>query len=264
MLAVDRTHSLEDDLAWAPRVLTKRLLWFTKHYYREPHDQGAWPWWVALFFAPLVFVPLLGDLVLLIAPAVAGSGGEADRSASYDDALVLGRLHKLNARSVSVGAFDALSDGSRVRVEGRVVAAGTFPGVLTKAHGVARRLVFRGNGRWWVHEALVDFEIEDDSGHRLLVNVADARLLAHLGPPVEVLASDLQKEDAPTRVQRFFRETAGTMFVLAAEHVLVPGARVSILGLKRSAAEPSGYRETSARPVLAGGIDLPLLIIPVR
>ena len=258
MLIVDRTHRLADDLAWAPPRLRR---WSPRprryHEIVEPPSSG-----------PGAADVLLGLDVIGLPVLVLGGIAKwvfKDRSATYDSGVVE-RLGALHARRTDLRGLAHLAADEVVRVEGRVVATHLLDGVMHARRGVARRIVFRASGRWWVHEAVVELSIEDGNGVQVPVQVAGARILAPLGAPETRPLTDFLAERVPEGVRKHYWPSGDpTEIVRFAEAVIEHGDRVTIFGhavqVPAEDGVGGGYRDAPTRPALAGGPSMPLLIV---
>lgn len=253
MVIFDRTHRLADDLSWAPSRLRK--LW-ADHYpnpvdYQNDDDSLD-------FLAGVPYLEIVGIPILVLRKLAWWIG--KDRSATYDDQLHLGRAGE-NAKLVAVAELAAVPADELVGVRGRVVADGTIPGVVSKNRGVVRKLAFRAAGTWWIHEAAIEFSLEDEKHDVVGVQVSNARLLAPLGRPEDQTIGTYASEHTPDAIKSRLSDYSDERSVVpSAERVVRDGEDVIVFGYPTSTAEPS-YRDAPRQISLSSGAQ-PLLILP--
>src|SRR5213076_1736294 len=110
--------------------------------------------------------------------AVLGTGGyvAGDRAAR---AVLRGRLKKLAQGAVDLQRLPAEPDGELVHVVGKVRLLHPVAALVTPAErAVYRRVLFSLDTHRIVHEAAEDFWIVAEGGEPVLVETAEARLLA--------------------------------------------------------------------------------------
>lgn len=187
------------------------------------------------------------------------------------------RIARIARGQADLSSLRAKSDGELVHVRGRIVATETLPGFVYREPAVFRRVLFAlGSRHYFFHEAAVHFDIIDESGERLPVQVHDARivtpeLLWEELPPgthtrlVETIPANLGR--AVTRAkERFLADPRGQ--TLGSELLVRPGDLVDVVGEKSRVPDFSQsermHREMPTRAILRSGRALPLVVSPVR
>ena len=149
-------------------------------------------------------------------------------------------------------------------VRGRIECAAPLTGVLVDRPAVYRRLHWRPDGRWF-SEAAVDFELVDDTGHRVMVHAAGARWMVPEVEDIEYPGTRFDRDDLPTAL-RAGALRQGT--VDAHEQVLEVGAEVQIVAHKSTTSAVDGVvtdmRQPPQRTSLRSGPELPLVITRLR
>ena len=253
MYAVQRTHRQRRDRDWLPAAV-RRAGWVT--------SGAVWGGAGVAIGGAVVAAPAM--LLLWKALALGGIGvavvGERAGRVAFRR-----QLARLTRGEVQLADLASRDEGTLVCVRGRIDAPATLHGVLHDTPGVYRRLRFRSGGLW-IHEAAVDFVLEDDGGHRILVQAGGARWLV---PPRELIdypSAKLDHDDLPRAVRELARDAGPT--IEAAERVLEPGAAVQIVGYKTVAPDVDGdvvdYRSPPQRATLRSGAALPLVITRVE
>ncbi len=209
--------------------------------------------------------------------AVLATGGyvAGDRAAR---AVLRGRLRKLAQGAVDLTRLPAEPDGELVHVVGRVRVRNPVEGIVSRERAAYRRVVFTIDTQRVVHEAAEDFWLVAEGGEPVLVEAAQARLLApdadgawFDGDHVVVRTLEaLPLPDGARRVidRRNERRAKGKKLprTRVAEVLLRDGDLVEVLGYKSRTVDPTVAtrleRDTPYRATLKGGRALPLLIAP--
>ncbi len=207
-----------------------------------------------------------------IAVLFAGGYVAGDRAAR---AVLRGRLSKLAHGHIDLQKLKQEADGELVHVRGRVKAKETLSGVLDDAvRAVYRRVVFNVGSERWVHEAAVDFQLVDDSGEAVRVEVEGAHLVTvepkrrrvegETARAVFDLTLDPELRNNADGV-RIGRSDKGA--ITAGEIVLRDGDEVEVVGYKSRSVDPTIEmrleRDTPIRATLRSGRELPLIVPPV-
>jgi hypothetical protein len=257
---VDRTHLARHDLDWLPRSL-KAVRWTV-----------AGTTWAAVAGGVVAGALFGRSLVIFYGKAVAAvlAGGYylGDRAAR---AVTRMRLERLAHGSVDLARLRSAADGELLHVRGRVVAHDTLPGVLSGRPAVYRRVTFVVGNLRAIHEAAVDFELVDESGERIRVQVEGSRILA---PEVERVRIDEKVVQAlvdrsPDELLPAFarRRRIGRQNVRAGEFLVQHDDEVEIVGYKTRVLDPTVTerlaRDAPMRATLRSGAALPLLVSPV-
>jgi hypothetical protein len=257
---MERTHLLKHDLDWLPPS------------YRAVRWVVAGSLWTGLV-GGVVALSVFAHVQLIVfgkGLAVLAAGGyvAGDRAAR---GVLRGRLRKLARGAVDLSRLPAEADGELVHVAGKVRALGG-------ARDVYRRVVFSFDGQTrLVHETAADFWLVGD-GEPVLVEVADARLLAEAGRTENVDGSsqralaleELARPHVHARVlaHRAKRRAKNKKVqpVRVGAITLHDGDEVEVLGYKSRTIDPTVAmrmeRDTPYRATLRGGKALPLLIVP--
>jgi len=201
-------------------------------------------------------------------------GGTKGRT--WAQRLLAGRVRRIARGEADLSALRARADGDLVHVRGRVVATETLPGHLSGAPAVFRRVRFAlGLRYYFFHEAAVSFDVVDESGEHLPVQVHDARLVApeltwEPIPPdrhydlVETIPEDLGPSITRARA-RFLDRPHGDR--LGNELLITPGDLVDVVGEKSRVPDFTQaermHREMPTRAILRSGRALPLVISQV-
>jgi len=210
-----------------------------------------------------------------IAVLFAGGYVAGDRAAK---AVLRGRLGKLAHGQVDLARLKQEADGELVHVRGRVKARETVGALLgdQEARGVYRRVVFSVGTDRWVHEAAVDFQLVDEQGERVMVEVEGARLVTadpkrrriegERAREVFELTLDPALRTRPDGSVRVGRADKGV--IVAGEILLQDGDEVEVVGYKSRSVDPSIEsrleRDTPMRATLRAGRELPLIVSPLR
>ncbi|HWN67363.1 MAG TPA: hypothetical protein VNM90_06960 [Haliangium sp.] len=190
-------------------------------------------------------------------------------------ARILGRLSRF--RPVRASELAAVPEGAPVRVRGRVRAAnGTLAGVLDPERRGAWRALF-------IHEAVLrqrllfvehgwDFDLRDDSGVPVRVQVTRARLLLALieqmpwtleFAPVQPAQLGRLVDAVPDAVRG--RRAFDPAHLRSWEYVLADGAEVDVFGFATRVIGPGASalpREAPQQPALTGRDEHVLVIVP--
>jgi hypothetical protein len=264
VLAFERTHLLGDDLNWLPGWL-KALRWAV-----------AGTVWTGLFGGGLALVALNTANVLFAGYGLTGIAlGSAYAGDKVARSILRKRLARLARGDVDIKRLKNERDGELVHVKGRVHLRERLSGKLG-GEGAYRRLRLTVGEVRVVHEAAVDFELIDESGEKILVQAAGARLVAP-EPEMKPLAGEvlglLNGLVLPPRAERAagdwefrFRTGKPLAAISAGELLLADGQMAEIVGYKSRVVDPTIVerleRETPLRATLRGGKELPLLISP--
>jgi len=166
--------------------------------------------------------------------------------------------------AIELAALDQQPDGELVAVRGTIVCDVPLSGLLVQAQGVYRRLQL-GQGDSWIHEAAVDFALEDDRRRRVLVLAAGARWITPERELVRYPAARFAADHIPPQLRALVGRRPS---IDAFEKVLRAGVTVEVSGRKTArpdaGGDAGGYREPPQRAALASGADLPLVIEEVR
>jgi len=257
-----RNHLAKDDLDWLPERY--RLL-------RGLIVSGVWTGILggagALLWSGATFI-LFTKLFVVLGAAGYWAG---DRVAKR---LVSARIGKLARGEVDLARLSTAEDGELVHVRGIVRAVGTVPSLLGPTPGVYRRIRAAFNDVIVIDEQAVDFQLVDQEGHAIGIEVEGARWLVddpelQSTPRPETLFPLAQQEDARRIAERYQalldRERVRHLpSVRASEVMLRPGDRVEAVGYKSRRVDPSVVdrlaRETPMRATLRSGKDLPLIL----
>lgn len=175
--------------------------------------------------------------------------------------------------------LDRLDEGTPVHVRGRVRAATTLPGVLDPG----RRGVWRA---LFLHEAVLrqrllfvehgwDFDVRDDSGVTVRVQVARARLLLELVADMPwTLDFTHLRADRSEQIERLMRAVPEAVrgkrpfdpaHLRVWEFLLAEGDAVDVLGFATHVIGPGAPalpREAPMQPAITGADRHPLVIVP--
>lgn len=257
-----RTHLAKDDLDWLPERY--RLL-------RGLIISGVWTGLVGSF-AALVWsgahVVVFGKFFVVL-----GAAGHyiGDRAAK---GLIGMRLGKLASGDVDLARLSNQDDGDLVHVRGRVRASTTLRGVLSDAPCVYRRTRASFGEVQVIDEEAVDFQLVDEAGNAIGIEVDGARLLVHDPKLTDVADPEplfsFATLPAAARVVDRYRELLGRgkrralPGFQAAEVLLVAGDLVEAVGYKARKIDPTVLdrmaRETPMRATLRSGRDLPVIL----
>jgi hypothetical protein len=187
------------------------------------------------------------------------------------------RVAKIAKGEASLSKLRVRADGELVHVRGTVAASATLPTTLGGPPGVFRRVRFAlGTTLCFFHEAAVDFDVVDEGGEHLPVQVASARLLLpellwrQVDPAAHYELVETIPEDISGRItrakERFLGVPSGDR--LGNEWMLRPGDVVDVVGEKSRVPDFTQterlHREMPTRAVLRSGKALPLVVSPVR
>lgn len=266
---LQRTHLAEDDTAWLPA-----------------HVRAAGTIVAGIGFA-IVAVVVVGVVALMIfwlhviwfgALTLIALPATYHWRDSIARAVMRRRMSKLQASALYLPAGDAPSSDGPVRVRGRIRAQRTIPALFGGQRVVFRRVAFQIYRVQAVHEAAIDFLLDDGTGDPVLVLVEGARFLdadsnpANFGQlPAEMLET-LETLDPTPAVQDCLNDwkidvaRRGSAIAVArgVEQVLKDGDVVEIVGYRSRVVDQSMAmrlpRDTPFRAALQGSEDLPLLI----
>jgi hypothetical protein len=189
-------------------------------------------------------------------------------------ARILGRLSVF--RPVRGSELAGVPEGTPVRVRGRVRALVTLPGVLAPDRRGAWRALF-------IHEAVLrqrllfvehawDFDLRDDSGAPVRVQVAHARLLLALIEQMpwtldfaRVQPAQLGRLDGVVPDAVRGRRAFDPAHLRSWEFVLADGAEVEVFGFATRVIGPGAAalpREAPQQPALTGLPEHALVIVP--
>jgi hypothetical protein len=175
--------------------------------------------------------------------------------------------------------LDRMDEGTPVRVRGRVRATTTLPGVLEPERRGVWRAIF-------LHEAVLrqrllfvehgwDFDVRDDSGVSVRVQVARARLLIELVADMPwTLDFTHLRADRAGQIEQLMRAVPEAVRGKRAfdpaqlrvwEFVLADGDEVDVLGFASHVIGPGAPalpREAPRQPAITGTDRHPLVIVP--
>lgn len=266
--ALARTHLARHDLDWLPPQ------------YRAIRWTIAGGVWTGIFgsVAALSAFTHVNAIVFGKGLAVLAASGyvAGDRAAR---AVLRGRLRKLAHGAVDLTRLPAEPDGELVHVVGKVRVRTPVAGLVDAgARAAFRRNVFTLETTRVVHEAAEDFWLVAEGGEPVLVEAAQARLLApdadgkwfqaddRVIHALEALPlpSQLDRVMARRRARRDKGKKLGRTRV--AEILLRDGDEVEVLGYKSRTVDVMVAarleRDTPYRATLRGGQQFPLLIAP--
>jgi hypothetical protein len=264
-VALDRTVRARQDLDWLPPSF-KAIRWVVA---------GAiWTGVGGLLTALIVFAKhglyFYGKGIALL---FAGGYVAGDRAAR---AVLRGRLSKLAHGHIDLNTLKQEPDGELVHVRGRVKARETLCGVLDdETRAVYRRVVFNVGSERWVHEAAVDFQLVDDSGEAVRVEVEGAHLVAP-EPKRRRIEGERARAIFDLTLDPELRATSAGITIgrsdkgsiVAGEIMLRDGDEVEVVGYKTRSVDPTIEmrleRDTPMRATLRSGRELPLIVSPVR
>lgn len=244
---MQRTHPSSADRKWMPARV--------RHTRRLYAGGGT-----AAYFAATLGMTLVSPLLLVLWKGFALGGiGAFFASDKWGKARFEQQLHALAQGDIPLVELSDQDNGTLVVAQGRIECEQPLEGILHKAPGVYRRMLFGS----WIHEAAVDFSLVSDSGERVPIRAAGARWLMDFREAVEYPVRRFSQNEAPAEVfERIRRHGDGT--VNATESVLALGAKVQIVGYKGVRADASGrfvgYREAPEQAIMQSGKDLPLVI----
>jgi hypothetical protein len=268
---VHRTLLYKHDLDWLPKSF-KVLRWTVAG--------GVWTGMAALLGGVAVFTHgsssgVIGSMAkgLFVGGLVAG-----DRTAR---SVLRRRLAKLAHGQVELSRLQHQADGELVHVRGRVRAREHGPGLLdANAQTVYRRVLMNFSEVRVVHEAAVDFELVDDKGESIIVEVEGAHLIApelklqrlqQNAPAIErLLKLELPEKTRYWQITRARKLAKGKKPppVSAAEYLLREGDEVEVVGFKNRTVDVSVEsrlaRDTPLRATLRAGRELPLILSPAN
>jgi hypothetical protein len=264
---LERTHLRRHDYDWLPPGY-RAIRWTVAGGIWTGLITGA----MALSWFAHFNVALFGKGLAVLATGGYVAGDRAAR------AVLRGRLRKLARGAVDLTRLPAEPDGELVHVVGRVRMRQPLTAFLTDERAVYRRVVFTLETYHCVHEAAEDFWLVAEGGEPVLVETAQARLLAAEGKeawfapdhPVTQAIEALPLPDQLEKIleRRRVRREKGKRLprMRAAEVLLRDGDVVEVLGYKSRTVDPTVAmrleRDTPFRATLRGGSALPLLIAP--
>jgi hypothetical protein len=179
-------------------------------------------------------------------------------------------VRRLARGQVNLAQLHREADGELVHVRGKVSAQSTLPGFLHGTPAVYRRMSFVFAGTRLVHHAAVDFDLVDEAGELVTVQVAGARLLAPEVEHADYPASRFHDQPLPPTLERLLsgRREALRGAISAGELLLRHGDAVEIVGYKSRTVDPRVAmrlaRDIPMRATLRAGRELPLLITPTN
>jgi hypothetical protein len=264
-----RIHLQKDDLDWLPPSL-KAVRWTVAG--------TIWTGILGTAIGSSVLLHSAGGWIGGVGKSIIVGGLVAgDRAAR---AVLRRRLGKLARGEVALSRLKQEPDGELVHVRGRVRARQTLTGLLDdQAQGVFRRVqIFLGQHHRIVSEEAVDFALVDDRGEHIIVQVADARIVAPElkpekmraeGPKADrLLALPLPKDCAKWLEQRAKRQRKRKRApeMSASEFLLRDGDEIEVVGYKNRVVDVSVEsrleRDTPLRATLRSGRELPVIISP--
>jgi len=272
---VHRNHLAKDDLDWLPER------------YRLLRGAIIGTVWSAIggSFVALVYsgahVVVFGKLFIVLGAAGYWVGDRAAKG------LIGARMGKLARGQVDLARLSNEEDGELVHVRGKVRAEGTvesvvsqlraegaLAGMLTHDRGVYRRTRVSFGEVQVIDEEAVDFQLVDDQGNAIAIEVGAARLLVHdpklvsVGKPQPLFP--LAEPEAARRVVQRYQQLVergrrrALPVIQAAEVMLRPGDEIEAVGYKSRKVDPTVVdrlaRETPMRATLRGGKDLPVIL----
>ncbi len=256
-----RAHLAKDDLDWLPER------------YRLLRGAVVSSIWTAIG-AGVAALVWSGAPVLVFAKGFVVIGAAGYGAGDWvSKKLVRARLGRLARGQVDLVRLSNEDDGELVHVRGRVRAQRTIAGVLSSAPCVYRRTRVSFDDVQIVSEEAVDFQLVDDAGNAIGIEVEGARLLAADGKLVGQQEPEafypLAEPDAARRVvQRCEHMRArGRLLrpsIKATEITIKPGDELEAVGYKSRKIDPTVMermsRETPMRATLCAGRDLPLIL----
>ena len=260
-----RAHLAKDDLDWLPERY--RLL-------RGAVVSGIWTA-IGAGFAALVWT---GAPVLVFAKGFVVIGAAGYGAGDWvSKKLVRARLGRLASGRVDLAKLSNEEDGELVHVRGRVRAQRTIAGIVSSEPGVYRRTRVSFDDIEVVAEEAVDFQLVDDQGNAIGIEVDGARLLTADDKLARTLFPErlfpLAEPEAARRVvQRFehmlARGKRQLPRITAAEIMIKPGDELEAVGYKSRKIDPTVMermaRETPMRATLCSGRELPLILTRVQ
>ena len=254
VLAVERTHRLEDDLDWLPPSVRRT---------RKVVSGSVWGAASAVILGAFALSPAL--VAVLWKGFAAGAAGAAVAGERIGQTMLRRKLRKIASGEIQLASLEERHEGELVVVEGIVEAEDTLAGVITDRRGVYRRMIFDPKGAKYVYEAAVDFALVDDAGNRILIEAAGARWMTPMRELVTYPRSRFEQPDTPAPVRALLRAKPQ---IEAIEDVLATGIRVQVVGYKTASADVTGrvvdYRLPPQRATLRSGPALPLVITAVQ
>ena len=261
-----RTHLAKDDLDWLPeryRIMRGLII------------SGVWTSIAGSFLAMMwsgAHVIVFGKLFVVLGAAGHWVGDRAAKG------LIGMRLGKLASGHFDLARLSNQEDGDLVHVRGRVRASRTIPGVVAEEAGVYRRTRVAFGEVQVVDEEAVDFQLVDEEGNAIGIEVDGARLLVHdrklRGVPDPERLFPMATPPAAQRVVLRYQQLLGRgrrralPAFQAAEVMLCAGDLVEAVGYKSRKIDPTVVdrlaRETPMRATLRGGKDLPVILSVVR
>lgn len=257
-----RNHLAKDDLDWLPERY--RLL-------RGAIVSTVWTGIAGSFMALMwsgAHIIVFGKLFIVLGAASYWVGDRAAKG------LIAARLGKLARGQVDLARLSNEEDGELVHVRGKVRAESTIPGLVSSEAGVYRRTRASFGEVVVVDEEAVDFQLVDDQGNAISIEVNGARLLVHDPKLGTVLFPDRLfpiaiPEAAKRMVMRYEQQLErgrkrNLPAIRAGEVMLRPGDEVEAVGYKSRKVDPTVVdrmaRETPMRATLRAGKDLPVIL----
>jgi hypothetical protein len=258
---VRRNHLAKDDLDWLPeryRVLRGAIV------------SGVWTV-IGGGFATLMWsgahIIVFGKMFVALGAAGYWAGDRVSKG------VIRARLGKLARGKVDLARLSNEDDGELVHVRGRVRATETVAGLISSEPGVYRRTRVRFGEVDIIDEEAVDFQLVDDTGSAVSIEVEGARLLVHDPKLGRTAFPDrlypLAMHPGARRVvmrheQMVARGRRSGLNIRAAESMLRPGDEVEAVGYKARKVDPTVAdrmaRETPMRATLRAGKDLPVIV----
>lgn len=259
-----RAHLAKDDLDWMPERY--RLL-------RGAVVSGLWTaigaGFAALFWSGAHIIVFAKSFVVLGAAGY-GAGDWVSKK------LVRARLGKLASGQVDLARLSNEDDGELVHVRGRVRAQSTISGLVSSEPGVYRRTRVSFDDVQVIAEEAVDFQLVDEHGNAIGIEVEGARLLTHDGKLALTVFPErlfpLAEPEPARRVVRRYEHMAARGHarmprILATEIMIKAGDELEAVGYKSRKVDPTMAdrlaRETPMRATLRSGKDLPLILTRV-
>ena len=263
-----RTFLEKRELDWVPREL-RRVRWLAI-------PAGAAPV-AAAAGGVLAAIPVAEALTLLLGAgmylALGGIcvGYLADRRVLRP--ILRRRVRRLAGGQHDLRALRSSKDGELVHVRGTVRPGVTLPSVLEPGHaGVYRRVRQNVDGTCVLHEDARDFWLEDGSGEKIRVEIAESRLVVP-GPELPWRVVDratylalLDRVSEAVLPMGKVLAQSRTKMLHVGELIVDEGSTVDVIGWKSRVPdftiEERLARETPMRTILRGGGTLPLLVSP--
>lgn len=243
---MQRTHPASADRKWMPARV--------RHTRRLYAGGGT-----TAYLAATLGVTLVSPLLLVFWKAFALGGiGAFFASDKWGKKRFQNQLQALAQGDIPLVELSDQDNGTLVVAQGRIECEQPLTGILHKAPGVYRRMLF---GRW-IHEAAVDFSLVSDNGERVPIRTSGARWMMDFREAVEYPVGRFIENQAPAEVLERLGRPSGA--INATESVLPLGAKIQIVGYKGVRADAGGrfvgFREAPEQALIQSGKDLPLVI----